>query len=251
MARRVSTGIDPDTIFLFRVSGGALFERVQELGDAPPSSFLLGDLSAALFGTIGVLSALEARHRTGLGTYVDVAMSDTVAALMSVPIAMAHNGSGNFPGPSSEPAYDVFRTFDDKYITISIAHEDTYWRRFCSDLGLSRLVGLSREERVGNRKAINLEIRAKIEEKPYAFWEGLFVAADQMFGPAHSLQTWCRIRIFVRVVSLNRFVCWDGRVQTVVRQPLKFAGFRNAQLYSSPALGEHTSQIVGSEGVDS
>ena len=44
----------------------------------------LGDISSALFGTIGVLAALRHRDRTGHGQQVDVAMLDAVVAMTDI-----------------------------------------------------------------------------------------------------------------------------------------------------------------------
>jgi len=53
-------------------------------GDQPPVTApvgALGDISSAIFGVIGVLTALIHRDRTGEGQYVDVAMFDSVVAM--------------------------------------------------------------------------------------------------------------------------------------------------------------------------
>lgn len=53
-------------------------------GDQPPVTApvgALGDISSAIFGVVGVLTALLHRERTGEGQYVDVAMLDSVVAM--------------------------------------------------------------------------------------------------------------------------------------------------------------------------
>ena len=44
----------------------------------------LGDISAALFATIGILAALRHRDATGRGQYVDVAMLDALVAMTDI-----------------------------------------------------------------------------------------------------------------------------------------------------------------------
>jgi crotonobetainyl-CoA:carnitine CoA-transferase CaiB-like acyl-CoA transferase len=44
----------------------------------------LGDIGSALFASIGTLSALEGRRRTGLGQHVDVAMFDAMLPVMDM-----------------------------------------------------------------------------------------------------------------------------------------------------------------------
>jgi formyl-CoA transferase len=56
-------------------------------GDEPPRANpvgALGDISAALFATVGVLAALRHRDRTGEGQYVDVAMLDSLLAMTDI-----------------------------------------------------------------------------------------------------------------------------------------------------------------------
>ena len=44
----------------------------------------LGDISAALFATIGILAALRHRDRTGQGQYVDIAMLDALVSMTDI-----------------------------------------------------------------------------------------------------------------------------------------------------------------------
>ena len=44
----------------------------------------MGDISSALFGTVGVLAALRQRDRTGIGQHVDVAMLDATVAMTDI-----------------------------------------------------------------------------------------------------------------------------------------------------------------------
>ena len=60
-----------------------IYEYRREPGRAPRANPVgaLGDISSALFGTIGVLAALRHRDHTGRGQMVDVAMLDAVMAM--------------------------------------------------------------------------------------------------------------------------------------------------------------------------
>jgi crotonobetainyl-CoA:carnitine CoA-transferase CaiB-like acyl-CoA transferase len=63
-----------------------IYEYKREPGRGPRANPVgaLGDISSALFGTIGVLAALRHRDRTGEGQYVDVAMLDAVVAMTDI-----------------------------------------------------------------------------------------------------------------------------------------------------------------------
>jgi crotonobetainyl-CoA:carnitine CoA-transferase CaiB-like acyl-CoA transferase len=61
--------------------------EMKRTGDNPPTVAPvggLGDISAALFATIGILAALRHREATGRGQYVDIAMLDAVLAVTDI-----------------------------------------------------------------------------------------------------------------------------------------------------------------------
>jgi crotonobetainyl-CoA:carnitine CoA-transferase CaiB-like acyl-CoA transferase len=63
-----------------------IYEYKRAPGERPRANPVgaLGDISSALFGTIGVLAALRHRDRTGRGQQVDVAMLDAVVAMTDI-----------------------------------------------------------------------------------------------------------------------------------------------------------------------
>jgi crotonobetainyl-CoA:carnitine CoA-transferase CaiB-like acyl-CoA transferase len=61
--------------------------EMKRTGDDPPTvapAGALGDISAALFATIGILAALRHREATGRGQYVDIAMFDAMLAMTDI-----------------------------------------------------------------------------------------------------------------------------------------------------------------------
>jgi crotonobetainyl-CoA:carnitine CoA-transferase CaiB-like acyl-CoA transferase len=224
--------------------GGALFETLREANDTQPSSLLLGDLGSAMFATIGILAALEGRHRTGKGTYIDVAMADCVAALMAAPIVMALNGGASLEGPAAEPAYDVFCCSDGRWMTLSIAHEDDFWQRLTDALDLPEHKSLRRYERTARRQEIKAVIASRIATKSYGDWEPIMVAYDQMFGPAYDRADVINDPHLQARGVFETLMRADRSEQIVVRQPLKFTGFTNAQLTPSPAVGADNAALL-------
>jgi crotonobetainyl-CoA:carnitine CoA-transferase CaiB-like acyl-CoA transferase len=63
-----------------------IYEYKREPGRGPRANPVgaLGDISSALFGTIGVLAALRHRDRTGEGQQIDVAMLDALVAMTDI-----------------------------------------------------------------------------------------------------------------------------------------------------------------------
>ncbi len=61
--------------------------EMKRVGDQPPTVVpvgALGDISSALFATIGILAALRHRDQTGRGQHVDIAMLDSMVAMTDI-----------------------------------------------------------------------------------------------------------------------------------------------------------------------
>ena len=109
-----------------------------EPGHAPVKAGVpLTDLGAGLFALVGILAALESRHRTGVGQHVDTSLVDAGVALsvweateyfsgVGVPEAMGSAHRMNAP-------YEAFRCADG-FLTIGAANERLF-RRLCDVLG--------------------------------------------------------------------------------------------------------------------
>ena len=67
---------------------GGIMSITGEPGQAPVRvGSSIGDITAGIFGTVGILAAVEARHKTGEGQKVDVAMLDCQVAILENAIA--------------------------------------------------------------------------------------------------------------------------------------------------------------------
>lgn len=119
------------------------------------------DIAAGLNATIGILSALASRERTGKGCGISVSLFDGAADWMTVPYVHAVYGAGaptrqGLQHPSIAP-YGAFATRDGVSVVISIQNERE-WRNFCeSFLGQG---SLAQDERFGSN---NLRVQHRQE----------------------------------------------------------------------------------------
>lgn len=126
------------------------------------------DVTGGMFGVIGVLAALEERHRTGKGRLVQASLFETTVYLVGQHMAqLAVTGKPANPMPARISAwaiYDVFETKDDP-VFIGVV-TDALWEKFCKLFGLDDLwadTSLRRNnERVLQRERILPQIRALI-----------------------------------------------------------------------------------------
>ncbi len=100
------------------------------------------DVTGGMFGVIGILAAVEARHRTGHGMHVQSALFETTAYLVGQHMAQhAVTGSPAAPMPvrvSAWAVYDVFDTADGEQLFVGVV-TDALWAKFCALFGLDDL----------------------------------------------------------------------------------------------------------------
>lgn len=99
------------------------------------------DATGGMFGVIGILAAIEERHRTGTGQKVQSALFETTAWLVGQHMAqMAVTGKAADPMPARISAwaiYDVFETRDEPIFVGVVT--DALWEKFCALFGLDAL----------------------------------------------------------------------------------------------------------------
>ena len=126
------------------------------------------DITGGMFGVIGILAALERRHRTGQGGEVKCALYETTAFLVGQHMAqMAVTGKAAQPMPNRISAwaiYDVFETRDEGEQLFVGVVSDGQWVAFCTAFGLDDLAAnpdyAKNNQRVLARDAILPRIRA-------------------------------------------------------------------------------------------
>ena len=102
-------------------------------GETVRTGHSVADVTAGMFAVIGAMLAIEARHRTGEGQFVDVSMLDTMVSSMAPSFAY-HLGSGNIPVPLGTQFATIvpYRNFtcQDRQVSIAVA-SDKLWESFC------------------------------------------------------------------------------------------------------------------------
>lgn len=99
------------------------------------------DVTGGMFGVIGILAALQERHRTGKGQKVVASLFETTIYLVGQHMAQfAVTGKAAAPMPARISAwaiYDVFETADEP-VFIGVV-SDTLWEKFCALFALDAL----------------------------------------------------------------------------------------------------------------
>jgi crotonobetainyl-CoA:carnitine CoA-transferase CaiB-like acyl-CoA transferase len=206
------------------------------------------DMGSGLWAVIGILAAIERRHRTGEGCVVDTSLFETALAWMTVPLALAL-ASGREPGRTGTEAamiapYKAYRA-SDRYVVIA-AGNDALFRRFCAAAGKPEWADdarfLTNAERVKNRAALNALIDDVVKTATADEW---IARLDEAGVPSAPLQTVNEVLAHPQTRAVEMVRPLPDGTMSLVGVPLRFDGERPPLRTRPPALGEHNAEIFG------
>ena len=221
-----------------------------------PCGASVGDLFPGTLAALGVVSAIHAARRAGVGQFLDVAMYD---ALVSLCEGIIYNFSyaGKVVGPRgtghlSLCPFDVFETRDGA-VAIA-APTENQWKLLCEAMGRAELATDPRYDDNSKRVAAADEVRGLITEwtRRYTKREIIDALGGRVpAGPVNTAQD-----IFAdphpRARGMLVEVEQPGENPPVVLAgpAIKLAATPAAIYRRPPRLGEHTAEVLAEAGID-
>lgn len=214
--------------------------------DGPPQvpGFQVADIAGgALYGALGVVSALYRRTKTRQGAYLDISMTEGAMSLMIPTIARHAAGSKDARGQGmlsgGLPSYQIYATADGRHLAVG-ALEPKFWNPFVELIGASHLQGQSM---IGGERgeAIAAELTEIIGRRTLAEWMATFGDADICVEPIQDLD-----EVLASTLHKTRQAFFELQGITHVATPLTA---RDVEHRPPPQLGAHNEQIYGELGV--
>ncbi|HEX3539610.1 MAG TPA: CoA transferase [Acidimicrobiales bacterium] len=152
----------------------------------------IGDLAAALFCAVGVVSALYERSRTGVARNVDVSMLDCQVALLENAIAR-YQANGVIPGPlgGRHPSIAPFGVFSAGAGTrlVIAAGNDSIFARLCQalDLPFPDPRFATNDLRCQHTEALTSVLEAALGGRPAGEWLTVLEAAQVPCSPVNDV----------------------------------------------------------------
>lgn len=210
----------------------------------------ISDLTAAMFTTIGILSALHHRHRTGEGQFVDVAMLDGMVAILENAV-VRHLLTGDIPQPlgARHPAITPFEAFEsaDGHVIIAIGN-DGLWAKFCEHVNRPDLIIDERFRTNALRTTNHAELFPILSElmrqRTTAEW---MQALDAIGVPCGPINTIDKVVNHPQVLSREMLATVEHEVTGSVQipgLPIKLSRTPGQVDTPAPILGEHTDEIL-------
>jgi crotonobetainyl-CoA:carnitine CoA-transferase CaiB-like acyl-CoA transferase len=220
----------------YQARAGAIRIDASEAAAPPAHSLPLADLSAGMFAALSVTAALLQDN----SVYIDMSMAESVLALMYPQLALHWAGLSAGAGSRANPAYGIFRT-SDGWVSLSVMHEDKFWRSLCQQLGLSAHSVLTRAQRAAHSDALRSELSAVIAQLDTKGLLERLTRAGVPAGRVNDPTTLLDDPLFLTRGSLVR----EG-TSAIVRTPVGRTSTAAPQ--AAPRLGADTHDLLAGAG---
>ncbi len=214
------------------------------------------DVTGGMFGVIGILAALEARHRTGRGQKVSSSLFETTVYLVGQHMAQkAVTGEAARPMPvriSAWAIYDVFDTRDEKQIFVGVV-SDALWVTFCKAFELHELGAdanyRTNTQRVRARDVLLPKVRDLLRSYDRAELVARLEKAGIPFAPINRPEDMFEDPHLLASGGLGEVDFLNGVRAKLPNLPLELDGRRPTRGGSLPQAGEHTSEVLAELGL--
>jgi crotonobetainyl-CoA:carnitine CoA-transferase CaiB-like acyl-CoA transferase len=205
-----------------------------------------------MYALTGILAALQARHRTGLGQQVDVCLVDTqVAWLINQGVAYLTDHIVPPRRGNDHPTIVPYGSFPAQDGTFVLAvGNDAQFARFVAIAGQPGLAADPRfaknRDRVQNRDVLIALIEQMTVTRSIKSWLADLEAAGIPAGPINDLaQTFSSPQVAARdmKISLPHPVAASGHVD-LIGNPVKFSATPVVYQGAPPTVGQHTHAVL-------
>jgi len=233
-----------------QASSGLLSITGTEQGDSVRCGYGVTDVTAGLFAVIGILLALRAREKSGVGQFVDVSMLDSMISTMSSNY-MSYLGSNSIPRPmgTSFPTVVPYRTYhaSDRELAIAVGSE-RLWSAFCRALERPDLEKHpdyeSNAARIQNRDALEPLLEGIFQQRPASEWVTKLHAAGI---PCSLVRNFAEVAEHPQSAVRQMFPVMDHPTagpHRVTGTPVKLSATPGKPSSPAPLLGQHTRSVL-------
>lgn len=153
----------------------------------------IADVMCGMYATVGILAALEARHKSGTGQHIDISLLDSqVAWLVNQGASYLVSGETPMPLGNGHPTIVPYETFpaSDKTFILAVGN-DGQFSKFCSAASAEHLSVDERfarnVDRVRNRDVLIPILQDLTRQKSAAEWIELLEGAGVPCGPINTI----------------------------------------------------------------
>lgn len=236
--------------FLVQGEGGLMSLTGAAEGSPTKAGVGIADLMCGMYAAVGILAAVQARHVTGKGQHIDLALMDAQVAML-VNQGVAHLTDRQVPPrrgndhPTIVP-YGTFPASDGTFI-LAIGN-DSQFARFAAEAGAPGLATdarfASNAARVRNREVLIPLVAALTAGRSADDWLAACEASGIPAGPVNDLaQVFASPQVAARGLKVGMQL-GSGQEARLIGNPLQMSDTPVTYRKAPPALGEDTGAVL-------
>ena len=237
---------------VIQAMGGVMSITGEEGGPPVRPGVSYGDIAAGLFLCTATLAALQERHKSGEGQFVDIGMMDCqVTAQENAFVRYLNTGEIPHALGTRHPVMTPFQSFQtrDSYIAVALrgGFKDQ-WPLFCAAINRVDIIDDPRFKdgwlRTQNYEVLKPILTDTIKTRTTQEWIEEFEQAGIPCGPVNTIdQVTADPQIAARNMIIDVQHSEAGAFK-VVNTPFKFSRTPCTVEKASPELGEHTQEVL-------
>ena len=202
-----------------------------------------GDVVSGALAAAGIAAGLRQAEITGLGSYLDISITDSLVFGIGGVLTRHQNGGATWPLRGG--GYGLFAC-SDGHIVLGIAHEDSFWRALCGLIGIEQYSHFDHQERIDRRSELRVAIAERLVSETVGHW--LEAMGDSI--PASRVNRIADVADDPQIRDRDLFmmgITETGEPFRTVRSPFSERG---GELRAVPDLGAFTTEALASLGLD-
>lgn len=235
---------------VIQAMSGAMSVTGESDGDAIPSGFAIGDVTATIYITQSILAALVAKMRDLIDSeHIEISLLDAAIACLH---RSAHTFGTDEPFPRygrkhpSQAPFGVFSCLDEDIVLG--ASTDPLWEKFCDTIARAELISDTRfnsfESRAENADELYRLVEPIIESKPQEYWLEEFHQSGVPAAPVQTTKSiWedehAKQRNLRREVEKS-----NGEKSYVINTPIRYKNLEAGMTSPPPVHGEDSYNLL-------
>jgi crotonobetainyl-CoA:carnitine CoA-transferase CaiB-like acyl-CoA transferase len=213
----------------------------------------LADQMGGIMLAYGIMTALVARERYGIGQEVNASHLGSMIALQGLNVSMRTIMGKEFPRNTRDdafnPLWNHYKCADGLWICLGMLQTDRYWKDFCTTLGISELIADPRFDSIKARGKNHRELVAMLDKifitKPRADWmKALKEGGDFIYTVVNTIND---LPTDQQVIANQYIVDYEheafGKTQ-LLGVPVILTKTPGNPRGRAPELGENTEQLL-------
>ncbi len=213
----------------------------------------IADQMGAIMLAYGVMAALLAREKYGMGQEVDISHLGSMTALQGLNVACKAILGKEFKrmprAAAPSPLWNHYKCGDDKWICLAMPQQDRYWSDFCTVLGIEHVLDDPRfatmGDRADNAKDLIPILDTAFASRPRDAWmQALKAGGDFIYTVVNTIAD---LPTDEQMLANEYIVDYEhpsiGKTQ-LVGVPVRLSKTPGDPKGAAPEFGEHTERIL-------